>query len=227
MTEFVRSSNAIISLLWLSICMNKNDNKMKILWWAAGITLILLAIGILVYFFVFRDTDDDPIIEDRPQEQTQEDQQQPEEKPDVPSDWATYTNDRENFRFRYPPTWFITTNTTEGEVILTNFKYPQENGSQLTEDQVKAIFKIDPNPSSLSASEWLDQEVDKDDTTILDRKQIEIDGETAVKSRQRDLLDNIFYAVNIPHNGKMYSIIWLNNDDKDLNTLIDSFEFTN
>lgn len=138
------------------------------------------------------------------------------------SDWKTYTNNTYRFSIKYPANWYVTENTDgEGVVIITNFKYPSENGRELIASETKRVISIKDNPNNLSAKQYF--ATNNSDATIISQKNITIGAASAFKAQVKSELGNLF-IVDIPYNNKIIEIVSYANSDN-LDQMLSSLQF--
>ena len=69
--------------------------------------------------------------------------------------WKTYANREFRFRIDYPSKWYLTTSTGEGLAVITNFKYPQATGRELSPSETKRVISVVENPNDLTPRQLL------------------------------------------------------------------------
>jgi len=137
------------------------------------------------------------------------------------SDSKTYTNDKDGYSFSYPSSWFVTKNT-EG-VVLTNFKYPQANGTELKSDQAKIVIDIKNNPEKLTPKAWSGNAIGEN-TTILKKGDLKVDGKDAYNLQTKDDTGTSISIYVAKSQTKMIEIINYGSDTE-LTNIINSFKF--
>lgn len=132
----------------------------------------------------------------------------------------TYTNEKDGYSINYPAGWFVTKDS-EG-VILTNFKYPQEDGTELSGNQTKIVINLKNNPQKMTPKTWALNTIGEE-TTVLKKEELKIASKDAYKVKTEGLgvTTSVFVAKT---STKMLEIINYG-DDSELSNILESLKF--
>jgi len=133
----------------------------------------------------------------------------------------TYTNKKDGYTFEYPANWFVTEDT-EG-TIVTNFKYPQENGTELAENQTKIVINLKNNPQKMTPKTWAANTIG-DQTTIIKKEELKVGEKDAYKMKTKGEMGNVTSVYVAKSSTKMLEIINYGND-LGLTKIIESLKF--
>lgn len=133
----------------------------------------------------------------------------------------TYTSKKDGYSFEYPASWFVIEDT-EG-TILTNFKYPAEDGRELTANETKIVINLKNNPQKMTPKTWAANAVGEQ-TTIIKKEELKVDGKDAYKMKTKEETGNMTSVYVAKTSAKMLEIINYENDSG-LTKIIESFKF--
>ncbi len=137
------------------------------------------------------------------------------------SQGKVYTDEKNGYSFAYPSSWFVTSDS-EG-LILTSFKYPGTNGTELKNDQTKIVINIKANSQKLTPKAWSVNAIGEN-TTILQKGDLQVGGKDAYKLQTKDNAGTITSIFVAKTQTKILEIINYGSD-KELTNIINSFKF--
>lgn len=132
-----------------------------------------------------------------------------------------YTNEKDGYSFNYPASWFVAKDS-EG-VILSNFKYPQEGGTELGENQAKLVINLKNNPEKMNPRTWALNTIGEE-TTVIKKEELKVGGKDAYKISTKSEMGETVAVYVAKTSTKMLEIINYGNMSE-LSNILESLKF--